>query len=94
MVELELMTKKTVPFSSTLLEKAEGLIQTGKIVRIAEDVYYAKSVHDPTRYSMVKKADDLTWTCVCRGFQRRKICSHAIAALMLESAEKARLMGV
>lgn len=82
------MTKKAVPYSTTLLEKAEGLIKTGKIVRISENVYYAKSVHNPKRYSMVEKAANSIWTCVCWGFQRRKICSHAIAALMLESKRR------
>lgn len=88
------MTGKIVPFSTTLLEKAESLIRTKLIVKIAEGVYYAKSVHNPTRYSMVEKVSHTTWTCMCRGFQGRKICSHAIAALMLESKEKAQLMGV
>jgi hypothetical protein len=77
------------PFPRTVLRKAQRLVQKKAVSKIAEGVYSVKSEH-PDRLRvyplyMVKRNDSGDWTCSCRGYEKRRICSHSLAVIITES---------
>jgi hypothetical protein len=80
------------PFPKIVLKKAERLIRKKSVSKIANGVYSVKSEHpEYLRTSpiyMVNKSSKGGWTCSCKGFERRGICSHSIAVMIIESSKK------
>lgn len=77
------------PFPTSVLKKAERLIRNKSVSKISDGVYSVKSQH-PERLRtypmyMVSKSMKGSWTCSCKGFDKRGICSHSIAVMMTES---------
>ena len=75
-------------FPKVVLQKARNLVKKGAVSRISETVYAVESQH-PERLStqphyMVEKTTDGKWICSCEGFEKRGICSHAIAVMIKE----------
>jgi hypothetical protein len=81
-------------FASHVLRKAEWLVETRKIRRVREDLFFVHSGlnGDMSGWTVrVWNADGrVRLTCTCLGFFKRGICAHSIAVLMLLSREKAR----
>jgi len=77
------------PFPKTVLQKAQRLIRKDAVSRIADDVYYVKSEHPEklrtSPFYMVKKKNEGGWSCSCKGYENRGVCSHSLAVLMVES---------
>ena len=75
-------------FPKVVLRKALSLVKKGAVSRISETVYSVESQR-PERLStqphyMVEKTTDGKWICSCEGFEKRGICSHAIAVMIKE----------
>jgi len=75
-------------FPKVVLRKARNLVKEGAVSRISGTVYSVESQH-PERlrtqpHYMVRKTADGEWVCSCEGFEKRGICSHAIAVMITE----------
>lgn len=75
-------------FPKVVLRKARILVKKGAVSRISETVYSVESQH-PERlriqpHYMVEKTRNGRWVCSCEGFEKRGICSHAIAVMIIE----------
>lgn len=75
--------------AALVLEKAERMVM-GEVQRISKDTYLVKSHSSPcvSNY-LVKRNHNGIFTCSCKGFPRKKICSHTIAVMMFESRKHA-----
>ncbi len=69
-----------------VLDKAEKLINEGRIIRISSLMFYV--IGDHGKYFVW--VDDKGVRCNCQGFKKRGFCSHAIAVLLLLLRKKYR----
>lgn len=85
--------KTTKPFPPTVLIKAEDLVRSEAVTRLSDTTYSVESQHPEALHVqphyMVQKRTDGIWKCSCKGFEKRKICSHVIAVMMTEARRKA-----
>lgn len=68
--------------ATTAHEKAEHLIETGKITRVRAGVYAAEGSDQVTIY-LVSVIDG---TCTCKGHQHHGRCYHHVAARIVEAS--------
>lgn len=77
------------PFPRTVLEKASILVSRGYVSKISDNVYVVRSQHPKRIHTVplytVKKEASGKWTCSCEGYERRGICSHVIAVMIVEA---------
>jgi len=71
-----------------MLEKAQRLLKGGRVERIGEGIYNV--IGDHGTYTV---AQDHTGrvTCSCPGFQRRGVCSHSAAIIMLTKIRTSKM---
>jgi len=84
-------------FPKVVLRKALDLVKKGAVSRISETVYSVESQH-PERlriqpHYMVEKTRNGRWVCSCEGFEKRGICSHAIAVMITERQTSQEKLG-
>jgi len=72
-----------------LLDKTLYLLRKHKVIKVAEGCYLVKSQTDPLfEEYLVRKNEQGSFTCTCKGFQRRGRCSHTLACFLKEESEK------
>jgi len=65
-------------FTEKLFEKAEKLIEEGRICQVSKYMFYVIGFHGKYFVSVSEQGIK----CNCEGFKRRRVCSHAVAVLL------------
>jgi len=63
-----------------MLEKAQRLLEKGRVEKINEGIYNV--IGDHGTYTVAQDHEGRV-TCSCPGFQKRGVCSHSAAVIML-----------
>ena len=63
-----------------MLEKARRLLERGRVEKISEGIYNV--IGDHGTYTVAQDPEGKV-TCSCPGFQKRGVCSHSAAVIML-----------
>lgn len=76
-------------FPETVLKKALDYVRYHGVSWISSNVYSVRSNHPKLLHTepfyMVKKNSNGKWVCGCVGFEKRGICSHVIAIMIVEA---------
>lgn len=63
-----------------LMEKAERLLRSRRVTELEEDRYNVVGNHGTY---LVQRLIDGRITCTCPGFDRKHMCSHVVAVMLL-----------